>query len=56
MLSMRLSKVRGEEDVAGEGRYVVVVVVVMVRSIVAKKWNKFAEEAEDESSGPVVTL
>lgn len=43
MLSMRLSKVRGEGvvGVVGEGRYVVVVVMVRAgRSNVTKKWNK----------------
>lgn len=41
MLSMRLSNVRGE-DVVGEGRYVVVVVIVVMPLIrwEGQKWKK----------------
>lgn len=56
MLSMRLSRVRGE-GVVGEGRYVVVVVVVVVVVMVRavdqmwqRRGTRLGEEVEDECS------
>lgn len=52
MLSMRLSNVRGE-DVVGEGRYVVAVVIVVMPLIRSEgqKRKKFGEEVEDLGGG-----
>lgn len=66
MLSMRLSKVRGEGvvGVVGEGRYVVVVVVVVVvvmvragRSNVAKEVEQsLVRTVEDESNSSLYSV
>lgn len=63
MLSMRLSKVRGEGvvGVVGEGRYVVVVVVVVMvragRSNVAKEVEQsLVRTVEDESNSSLYSV